>query len=197
MEELERRTFTMKGLVLLALFATGCAAAARRRSPEDQAPPDPDDPAQPLEPVLLTQRTTLRFQVDADSELAEDARIAARSWSQATGRTITATPDGDIPILLVDALSESCDTAHHPQARGCAHVATEGAWIEVLSSLHPDYRYGTVLHEMGHHLRGDPGHVERVDAVMNANRQLTVYLLTPEDIAFVCGGSGFSCASAS
>ncbi len=185
----------MKGLVLLALFATGCAAAARRRSDEGSPePPDPGDPTQPLEPLPPPKRTTLRFQVDADSELAEDARIAARSWSEATGRVITATPDGDIPILLVEALSESCDTAHHPQARGCAHVALDGAWIEILSSLHPNYRYGTVLHEMGHQLRGDPGHVERADAVMNANRLLTSYKLTPEDVAFVCAGSWFACA---
>lgn len=180
----------LKGLLLLGLFATGCAAVVRKR-PEGSADPEGPGSTEPRQKL-----TGLRFQVDDDSELAEDARIAARTWSEATGRSITATPDGDIPILLVEELSASCDTSGHPNARGCAHEAEEltGGWIEVLSSVHPHYRYGVVLHEMGHHLRGTGEHLSNPDAVMSADRKLDVYLPTPDDVAFVCSGPRFSCA---
>jgi hypothetical protein len=180
-------------LFVLSIAAVGCAAARR---PEEEPELDPSDPDEPI-PPSRAKLTTLHFQIDPESELAEDARIAARSWSEATGRTITVSPDGDIPILLVESLSSSCDTAGHPSARGCAHVnpVLTDSWIEVLSSIHPNYRYGTLLHEMGHHLRGTSEHVEgNPDAIMTALRKPQSYLLTPDDVAFVCSGPRFACA---
>lgn len=172
-------------IALFGLFAVGCAAEARRRSDNEVA-------------SLPAQLRSLSFQVDADSELYEDARIAARTWSEATGLTITVTPDGETPILLVPALSASCDTEGHPNARGCAHVdaALDGGWIEVLSSIHPNYRYGVVLHEMGHHLRGHGDHLTGVPhAVMASDRGITDTELLPEDVAFICAGDRIACST--
>lgn len=172
-------------IAVLGLFAVGCAAEARRRGSEE---------ASPLPPKLRT----LRFQVDDDSELHEDARIAARTWSKATGLDVTATPDGDTPILLVETLSESCSTEGHPNARGCAHVDEDpsGGWIEVLSSVHPNYRYGVVLHEMGHHLRGLGDHLSGIPhAVMASDRGITDTEPLPEDVAFVCAGGRVACST--
>lgn len=138
----------------------------------------------------------MSFQVAGDSELYEPAKQAAETWSAATGATITVTPDGVIPIVLVEKLADDCEAG--PNARGCSYVvgSPEESWTEIPSSVHWSIRYGVLLHEMGHQLRGTAGHLTGVPhAVMAADRAIGETILLPEDVAFVCSGTRIACPS--
>lgn len=170
-------------IALACLFIVGCAADTKRRN----AIPSPTTP----------RRKSLSFQVEGDSELYTPSLAAAETWSKALGIPITVTPDGDIPIILVETLDPGCYAAGAlPTARGCSYVSDqpEDGWTEISSAIHPSVRYGVVLHEMGHHLRGTTGHLDGVPhAVMAEKRGLSDTTLLPEDLTFVCQGARVAC----
>jgi hypothetical protein len=171
----------MKGWVWLALLTTGCAAVASAPAESSASAPLPPDP------LPAPRQRAFHFQVDRDSVLWDDTVKAAAAWAAATGIEVTVSPEGDIPVLLVAALDPDC--APLPQSRGCSRVTgQEGDWSEILESVHWSVRYGVILHEMGHQLRGPAGgHVENnPNAVMAPTRLLSSIDLTPEDVAYVC-----------
>jgi hypothetical protein len=185
-------------LLFGSFIALGCAAADRPEPalPTPTEPPDPD--GSEAEPLPEAERwTSASFQVDDDSPIHDEVVRAAAAWSAATGRTITASADGDTPFFLVDAFDAGCNAG--PNTRGCSRVTPDprDSFTQVISSLHWSIRYGTILHEMGHHLRGDLTHVStNPDAVLASPRKLSSETLTPDDVAFICQGPRFSCAAA-
>jgi hypothetical protein len=190
--------FAVRLLLFGSFIALGCAAAAPG-APAQPAPPEPPDPGGgDPEPLPEAERwTSASFQVDDDSPIHDDVVHAAAAWSAATGRTITVSADGDTPFFLVDAFDAGCNAG--PQTRGCSRVVADprDSFTQILSSLHWSIRYGTILHEMGHHLRGNLDHVtSNPDAVLAPVRKLSSDTLTADDIAFVCSGPRFSCATA-
>lgn len=137
----------------------------------------------------------MSFQVEGDSELYALAQYAADRWSKALGITVTATPDGNIPILLVEKLSDVCQG--NSVSRGCSSIDLHGGdnWIEILSSIPSDDRFGVIMHEMGHHLRGSGEHLgESPDVLMSANRDARITRVTPADVAWVCSGPRIACS---
>lgn len=166
-------------IALACLFVAACASDARRKI------------------LAKPRRASMSFQVEGDSELYAPAKEAADTWSKALGIPITVTPDGDIPIILVETLDPGCLKAGAlPTARGCSYVVEQptDSWTEISSNIHWSVRYGVVLHEMGHHLRGTNEHLEGVPhAVMAANRSLDDIQLLPEDLTFICAGGRVAC----
>lgn len=180
-------------LFVASLFALGCAAAS---SPRRSSDPEPDEPS-PDVPEPPEKLTTLSFQCSPGDPLYEDAVKAASTWSAALGRTLTVSPDGDIPILLVAELDPGCQAVDTTgSARGCSRVMADlrDSFTQIPERIHWSVRYGVLLHEMGHHLRGGSGHVTtNPEAVMTSARKLGNVTLLPEDIDFVCTGPRFSC----
>lgn len=182
-------------LFVLSLAAVGCAAGSRR-------PDEPDGEPEPVPPSAIQRTGTMRFQVSEDSELYADAVKAAAAWSAVLpGCTITVSPDGDIPILLVQELDPGCiDEAAGGNPRGCSRVLSDvtDSWTQIPEWLHWSVRYGVILHEMGHHLRGpaSPSHItDNPNAVMYFKRSLGTIELTPDDVAFILGGARLACAA--
>lgn len=156
-------------IAVLGLFAVGCLARASGPTP----------------------KKTLRsfsFQVDGDSELYPYAKTAAEYWSNETGATITVTPDGEVPILLVDQLSPEC--VPHAELLGCSSIGetpSEG-WIEISSHLDPALRHVSILRQMGHQLRGSTDSLSSPGSLMAPPGERSATDITPADVAFVCTG---------
>lgn len=149
-------------LLVLGLFALGCAAAAEPR------------------------RGPWIFQLDADSPMWGAAVQAAADWAKATGLDVRVAPDGNIPILQVEHLSYVrpgvCDES--TGSNGCSFKGDQ-ARIEILSSVPAKGWRALIAHEMGHELRGDGVHLEQFGNLMAASQDWRQGL-TPEDIAFIC-----------
>jgi len=129
----------------------------------------------------------MSFQVDPESPLWAPARSAAEEWSKATGRAITASEDGDVPIFFVsDLVDEDCGG---PNAMACSYRGDD-ARIEVLESVPERHLPVLLLHEMGHHLRGEEGHLSDPSALMAEPIRATG--ITPADRDFIC--ERFDCA---
>lgn len=185
-------------MFVLSFAAIGCAAATRREelgpSPEPLPEPDPD-------PATLPPRSrSMSFQVADDSVLRTDTVKAAAAWSAATGCNITASADGDIPVLLVTDFDPGClEASETGNVRGCSRVTdvvTDG-WIQIPERVHWSVRYHIILHEMGHHLRGpkSPSHVlGSPSAVMIEHPSLASVTLLPEDVAFILDGVRLDCS---
>lgn len=144
---------------VIALFATGCAFGASKRS----------------------KRKSLSFQVDPTSDLFEPATQAAAAWSAAIGRSITVSADGDIPIFYVEKLD---DAACGPNAYGCGYGNDE-ARIEILSTIPDKYKRVILTHEMGHQIKGIKGHVTTNPNAIMAD-PIRGDTITPDDVEFVC-----------
>lgn len=149
---------------LLALFAVGCVVDARRQGPG-----------------TVNWASSLSFQVDPTSPLFAPAQQAAAEWSKAIGRPVSVSADGAIPIFFVSKLDpDACG----PTAMGCGYNGKD-ARIEVLESTPAKALKPLLLHEMGHQLRGERGHLETpIDAIMADPIRGNV--LTSADIAFIC-----------
>lgn len=109
---------------------------------------------------------------------------AAEQWGTATGREISIAPEG-IPVFFVETLDPK---ACGPNALGCSFGGAD-ARIELLASAPPRFLARVVLHEMGHELRGEPGHLAHGGAVMSDPIEATAP--TAADHDFVC--SAFDC----
>lgn len=182
-------------LFVASLFAIGCSVGRRvggGTTPAGEA--DGEDESDVTKPDFGARLSSLSFQLGRDSPLYDTAVAAAETWSKALGISVTVADDGEVPILLVGTVDPEC--VQNPGViRGCSRVAPElsDSFIEIPESLHWSLYYGTLLHEMGHHLSGSNSHVDSVDAVMSANRKATSITLTPEDIAWVCAGPRIAC----
>lgn len=161
-------------IALFALFAVGCLADARGRYP-------------------VERRKSIRFQVEEDNELYADAKLAAEQWAKATGIDVTVTPDGDVPIVIVEELSADCT----PRAEllACSYIGEtpEQGWTEVSRHLDPKLRQISILRQMGHHLRGSLEHASEPDTLMSATGERRLSTITRKDVAFVCSGR-FECS---
>lgn len=144
-------------LLVLGLFALGCAAANEPR------------------------RGPWVFQVDADSPLWGAATQAAAAWAEATGLDVRVSPEGDIPIIFVEQLSGCHENAG---SNGCSFKGAQ-ARIEILSSVPAKGWRALIEHEMGHELRGDGVHLETPGTLMYPSQQWTQQL-TADDVAFIC-----------
>jgi hypothetical protein len=141
----------------------------------------------------------MRFAIERDSPLYASAVEAADQWSKVTGRDITATDDGDIPIVIVDQMSSECadvpvDAPPGTFVGACSlGYDTLDRRIEVNRQTVPAHYLHTLLHEMGHHLRGGGGHLDDPNVVMSKYTN-DVTTLTPADVAFIC--ENFPCDAA-
>jgi hypothetical protein len=166
---------------VVALFVVGCAADAKRRTAV----------------VLPRKPRSMSFQADPESDIYDVAKVAADKWSAALGRSITVTPDGDIPIFRVvgDCNPPPEGAPENSYVGACAKgIRSPDARIEITERAPNEYLLGDLLHEMGHHLRGGPGHVENdPKAVMYYYQPSgTPTELTAADVKFICDGD-FDC----
>lgn len=156
-------------IALACLFVAGCVVDAQRH------------------------RKSLNLQVDPESDLWAPARRAADAWSQATGRKITVTADGDIPVFR-GPLPTECEPTEKTESCSWVDPDPANGYTVIREDIPAHLLYGLLLHEFGHHLRGlapGPRHLDNPTAVMNASGRVEV--LTPEDIAFIC--AAFDCAT--
>lgn len=165
-------------LILLALFAVGCAAATPERKGKQR-------------PKVVS------FQCDPDDEeLWNAAARAADAWSYALGARVLVAQDGEIPIFRVpDVYAEPGCEPPPDQAEGAwAGACSPGAGTPdvhiVVAENAPDMSriYAWMLHEMGHVLGGRGGHLpEGTKGVLTQyNTGETEPLLTRADVEYVC-----------
>lgn len=151
---------------VLALSTIGCVTAGRRKKP-------------------------FRFQVEENSDLWAPALEAAKRWREATGHDITVSANGDIPIFFV--AKTDCPPPPPPKVvLGCSlNYDTPDAMIQMNQVL-TQYKDGgkhlliNIMHEMGHHLRGDSDHIENPNAIMSAAYSDAKDKITPDDLSFIC-----------
>lgn len=153
------------------LFAVGCATKKRTTNGNTNGSTE----------TTPTNLPPFHFQVDPKTDLYAPAMAAAEKWSAALGRTITVSPDGEIPIFYVTSLSPPAA----PTDKGFSWSGDE-ARIEVLTSVPESVLPLLLLHEMGHVLRGVPGHVTNNPKAVMAKPAQPGATITPEDIAFIC-----------
>lgn len=165
----------------------------------------PSEPSTPWFPIALAclfvagcvvdaqrHRKNLSLQVDPDSDLWSPAVKAAKTWSQATGRQITVSADGEISVFR-GSLPAECEPDDTTQACSWVDPDPTNSYTVVREDIPNEALYGLLLHEFGHHLRGlapGPRHLDDPTAVMHDMGHVEV--LTPKDIAFIC--ASFDCA---
>lgn len=140
------------------------------------------------------RKKALRFQVEEDSDLWVPANEAAKRWREATGHDITVSADGDIPIFFV----EKTDCPLPPEFKppkvvlGCSlNYNKPDAMIQlnqVLTQYNDNGKHLllNLMHEMGHHLRGDSDHISNPLAIMSPEYNDQKDQVTEDDIGFIC-----------
>lgn len=121
------------------------------------------------------------FQVDPSTRLGRLAIEAAQAWTDA-GVPTRAGSAGDVPIFWVAPKDASCDD---PKDDGCAFRDR----IELVANEHEAddaHLLVLLLHEMGHVLRDQPGHLCRPDGVMSRPTRMLRSPI-PADASFVYG----------
>lgn len=95
----------------------------------------------------------------------------------ALGHEIEVSPTGDIAIYYVKALEPSCGGEG---TWGCAYTDS----IEILESIPRRYQKLVLMHEMGHVIRGRPGHIDYNDMAIMAT-PTKGRVITSDDVRFV------------
>lgn len=173
--------------IALAALALACSSAeAPERAPVAAAPA--------ALATEVTKPASMHFQVDPASVLFAPAQAAAADWSAALGRDVTASADGDVPILRVEGNCSDSDASRYFVVACAKDIRTPDARIEVSSDTAVWELYTALKHEMGHQLAGNSLHVEHEpEALMYYYKPLgSPNVITSDDRAYVC--RGFACA---
>ena len=179
-------------LFALGMLGIGCARAPGRRAPEKGAAGAAGEPL----PLPLAVRFTLVGD-DPDGLLTEAIREAAARWAKATGVDIAMAPLGSSPVALNTIQWAPPEEFVHPD--GLFRLGHTDVWpvdpalysyenyassIHVNTAGNPALLMTTILHEMGHVLAQNTGHIDT--GLMGAKTHDPNLSLDVESIAFVC-----------